>query len=75
MIRGTTLIAAKSSPSTRCQHTGCPITQATRQRILGSPRSPCPRRPICCSAFRPTLSTGDSLWMRLQRYFRLNGFL
>ena len=43
--------------SARCQHTVCQITPALRQRILETSLSPCPRRPICCSAFRPALSS------------------
>lgn len=58
---------------TRCQHIVRPLTLAVRQKILSFRCSPCPRRSICCSAFRPTLSTGDSLWMRKQRYLRFNG--
>ena len=55
---GTTLFAVcKNDRSARCQHTACHITPALRQRILGNTRSPCPRRPICCSAFRPALSS------------------
>lgn len=34
-----------------------PITPAMRQKILRRTRSLCPRRPICRSAFRPTLSS------------------
>jgi len=40
---------------------------------LGCPISPCPQRPICCPALRSALSPRNSLWMRLQLYFRLNG--
>ena len=47
-----------SGRSARCQHTGCPLTLAMRQKILRFPCSPCPRRPICCSAFRTPLSYG-----------------
>ena len=50
-----------------------PLTQAIRQRILWLPISPCPRRPICCSAFRSDLSLRNSLWMRWQFYFRVVG--
>ena len=53
---GTTLFAGRSGRSARCQHTGCPLTLAMRQKILWSPISPCPRRPICCPAFRSALS-------------------
>ena len=75
MIRGTTLIAAKAAPhpgaNTLQPHNAGNASEDTKAFA----RSPRPRRSICCSAFRPTLSTGDSLWMRLQRYFRLNGLL
>ena len=50
------LVCRKSGHSIRCQHTGCPVTQAMRQKILGFPLSLCPRRPICCPAFRSALS-------------------
>ena len=43
---GTTLFAGRSGRSARCQHTGCPLTLAMRQKILWFPISPCPRRPI-----------------------------
>ena len=55
---GTTLIAVQTAISARCQHTGCPLTLAMRQKILSVRCSPCPRRPICCSAFRAPLSSG-----------------
>ena len=55
---GTTLFAVcKNDRSVRCQHTACHITPALRQRILRIALSPCPRRPICRSAFRPALSS------------------
>lgn len=59
-----------------------PLTQAIRQQILGDePFSLCPRRPICCSAFRSALSCRNSLWMRyavllpLPRFFILLPYL
>ena len=55
---GTTLFAVKTATSVRCQHTGCPLTLAMRQKILWFPISPCPQRPICCPAFRFPLSYG-----------------
>ena len=55
---GTTLFAVcENDRSVRCQHTACHITPALRQRILRIALSPCPRRPICRSAFRPALSS------------------
>ena len=48
----------KNGHSSRCHYTGCPITLALRQKILWRTISPCPRRPICCSAFRFPLSCG-----------------
>ena len=55
---GTTLFAVcENDRSVRCQHTACHITPALRQRILRKALSPCPRRPICRSAFRPALSS------------------
>ena len=53
---GTTLFAAEATTSCRCQHIRCQITPALRQKILGPRLSPCPRRPICRSAYRPALS-------------------
>ena len=46
----------KNGRSARCQHTGCPLTLALRQKILRFPVSLCPLRPICCPAFRSALS-------------------
>ena len=68
------LVCRKYGRSARCQHTVCPLTLALRQKILWFPISPCPRRPICCPAFRSALSCRNSLWTRLQFYFRFNGF-
>ena len=59
------LVCRKTDRSARCKHTGCPITLALRQKILGDrPLSHCPLRPICCPAFRSALSTRNSLWRR-----------
>ena len=65
----------KNGHSRLCQHTACPVTGATRQKILR--RSPVPSAlggPFAAPLFTPFSATWGSLWMRLQRYFRLNGF-
>ena len=49
----------KNGRSARCQHTGCPLTLALRQKILRFPVSLCPLRPICCPAFRSALSFAE----------------
>ena len=57
---GTTLFAGKNRPLSRRQHAVCPVTLAMRQKILRKAfRSLCPRRPICCPAFRSPLSCGE----------------
>ena len=72
---GTTLFAGIPGHLTTAPTRRLPLTQAIRQRILRFPLSPCPRRPICCSAFRSDLSPRNSLWMRWQFYFRFVGFI
>ena len=56
---GTTLFAGNPTASLRRQHAACPLTLAMRQKILWSPISLCPRRPICCPAFRSALSYAE----------------
>ena len=57
---GTTLfVATKATTFVRCQHIGCPLTLAMRQKILRFPFSLCPPRPICCPASRPALSYAE----------------
>ena len=69
------LACRRSGRSSRCQHTGCPLTLAMRQKILrAKPCSHCPLRPICCPAFRSALSTRNSLWMRLAALLPLHRF-
>ena len=53
------LVCRKSDRSVRRQHAVCPLTLAMRQKILWSPISLCPRRPICCPAFRSALSYAE----------------
>ena len=67
------LVCRKSGLLTTVPTHRPPLTQAIRHRILWKPISPCPRRPICCSAFRSDLSPRNSLWMRWQFYFRVVG--
>ena len=62
--------------SPRCQHTGCPITQATRQKILGE--NPFPSAlggPFAAPLFALLSAVQNSLWMRLQFDFRLKGLV
>ena len=62
--------------SPRCQHTGCPITQATRQKILGE--NPFPSAlggPFAAPLFALLSALQNSLWMRLQFDFRLKGLV
>lgn len=70
---GTTLIAAICGHLTPMPTHRSPVNAGQRQKILGFRLSPCPQRSIYCAAFHPTLSTGGSLWMRLQFYLRLCG--
>ena len=73
---GTTLFAVKTATSVRCQHTGCPVTQATRQKILGGlPFPSALGGPFAAPLFAPLSALRNSLWMRLQLYFRVKGFL
>ena len=68
------LACRKTGHSARCQHTGCPITQATRQKILR--RKPFPSAlggPFAAPLFAPLSALRNSLWMRLQLYFRFKG--
>lgn len=53
------LVCRKSDRSARRQHAVCPLTLAMRQKILWSPISLCPRRPICCPALRSALSYAE----------------
>lgn len=53
------LVCRKSDRSARRQHAVCPLTPAMRQKILWLPISLCPRRPICCPAFRSALSYAE----------------
>ena len=60
--------------SPRCQHTGCPVTQATRQKILR--KFPFPSAlggPFAAPLFALLSALQNSLWMRLQFYFRVKG--
>ena len=62
--------------SSRCQHTGCPVTQATRQKILRiSPFPSALGGPFAAPLFAPLSAMRNSLWMRLQFYFRLKGLV
>ena len=70
------LVCRKSGHSTRCQHTGCPVTQAMRQKILGvSPFPSALGGPFAAPLFAPLSAMRNSLWMRLQFYFRVQGLL
>ena len=72
---GTTLFAGKSGHFRNGANTpsafNAGITSADTQ---GLPFSLCPRRPICCSAFRSALSTRNSLWMRYAALLPLRWF-
>ena len=71
---GTTLFAVKTATSVRCQHTGCPLTLAMRQKILRySPFPPALGGPFAAPLFAPLSAMRNSLWMRLQLYFRFLG--
>ena len=62
--------------SPRCQHTGCPITQATRQKILGERPFPSALGgPFAAPLFALLSALQNSLWMRLQFDFRLKGLV
>ena len=73
---GTTLFAACATTSARCQHIGCPITQATRQKILRPKPFPTALHgPFADPLFALLSALQNSLWMRCQLYFRVNGFI
>ena len=58
---GTTLFAIhRMATSARCQHTGCPLTLAMRQKILGlAPVPPALGGPLYRIAFRSALSSAE----------------
>ena len=65
----------KSDRSARCQHTGCPLTLAMRQKILRmNPVLPALSGPFAAPLFAPLSAVRNSLWMRLQLYSRFCGF-
>ena len=66
----------ETATSARCQYTVCPITLALRQKILRL--TPVPSAlggPFAAPLFAPLSAMRNSLWMRLQFYFRFVGFM
>ena len=62
---GTTLFAAHCGHFQNGANTPSALNAGnTSADTLDRSISPCPRRPICCSAFRSDLSFRNSLWMR-----------
>ena len=62
---GTTLFAAYCGHFRNGANTPSALNAGnTSADTLDCSISPCPRRPICCSAFRSDLSFRNSLWMR-----------
>ena len=69
---GTTLFAGMIRPLCPVPTHRLPVNAGiASEDTLGCPISPCPRRPICCSAFRPALSSAglsvDALAVLLPR--------
>ena len=63
-------------PLCRRQHAACLLTLAMRQKILRiSPFPPALGGPFAAPLFASLSAMGNSLWMRLQLYFRVFGFL
>ena len=71
---GTTLFAGYSDRSARCQHTGCPLTLAMRQKILRP--KPVPTAlggPFAAPLFAPFSATGTLCGCAAQLYSRFCG--
>ena len=65
-----------SATSARCQHTGCPLTLAMRQKILwANPFPPALGGPFAAPLFALLSALQNSLWMRLAALLPLRRFL